>query len=176
MKRAALCHPDKPHKGRGLCNACLKKKRLNDHPELRIKKNEAERKRRAKNPGAVAAMWVKWHAENPGKRDEARKAWAFRNPGHANYRAQRRRARLLDSSSPGVPSEVFLQKCKSSDYRCWYCMKKCDRLEREHIVPISRGGQDSPSNVIPACKGCNSSKHNKLLHEWLDIKIPVSAA
>jgi len=38
-------------------------------------------------------------------------------------------------------------------------------LSREHIVPKSRGGEDTWENCITACKSCNQRKGNKLLKE-----------
>jgi 5-methylcytosine-specific restriction endonuclease McrA len=33
-------------------------------------------------------------------------------------------------------------------------------------VPLTRGGSHSITNIVPACKTCNSSKRDRLLHEW----------
>lgn len=50
---------------------------------------------------------------------------------------------------------------------CAYCGHSFahDDLTREHIVPVSRGGQDSWMNCISACRSCNGRKGNRLLHE-----------
>ncbi|MEX8520510.1 MAG: HNH endonuclease [Leptothrix sp. (in: b-proteobacteria)] len=52
-------------------------------------------------------------------------------------------------------------------YVCAYCGVDVahDDLTREHIVPTSRGGQDSWMNCITACRSCNSRKGSRLLHE-----------
>ncbi len=34
-------------------------------------------------------------------------------------------------------------------------------LTRDHVVPISRGGRDRWSNVVTACKSCNTRKGNR---------------
>lgn len=31
----------------------------------------------------------------------------------------------------------------------------------DHIVPITKGGTNQPDNLQPACRACNSSKHNR---------------
>jgi 5-methylcytosine-specific restriction endonuclease McrA len=38
-------------------------------------------------------------------------------------------------------------------------------LSRDHIVPVSRGGRDTWTNVVTACKRCNQRKSNHLLAE-----------
>lgn len=50
---------------------------------------------------------------------------------------------------------------------CMYCGDKPHRsqLSRDHIVPISRGGGDSWTNVITACKRCNNRKAGYTLEE-----------
>jgi hypothetical protein len=47
---------------------------------------------------------------------------------------------------------------KLHDYRCFYCGEKSYSLERDHAIPIDRGGKDHASNIVPACKSCNRSK------------------
>jgi len=32
----------------------------------------------------------------------------------------------------------------------------------DHVIPLSKGGKHLPSNVVPACASCNSSKGNNL--------------
>lgn len=50
---------------------------------------------------------------------------------------------------------------------CAYCGGHFafDDLTREHIVPVSRGGQDSWMNCITACRPCNGRKGNRLPQE-----------
>jgi 5-methylcytosine-specific restriction endonuclease McrA len=50
---------------------------------------------------------------------------------------------------------------------CAYCGQHFpyDALTREHIVPTSRGGQDSWRNCITACRNCNGRKGNRTLDE-----------
>lgn len=50
---------------------------------------------------------------------------------------------------------------------CAYCGQRFrpEDLTREHIVPTSRGGDDSWMNCISACRACNGRKGNRLLQE-----------
>lgn len=45
--------------------------------------------------------------------------------------------------------------------RCAYCGRKIRKLTQDHVVPVSLGGSYTPSNIIPSCLSCNSSKGNK---------------
>jgi 5-methylcytosine-specific restriction endonuclease McrA len=50
---------------------------------------------------------------------------------------------------------------------CLYCGKHFDdiQLSRDHVNPLSRGGQDVWTNVVTSCKRCNAHKGHKLLDE-----------
>jgi 5-methylcytosine-specific restriction endonuclease McrA len=61
-------------------------------------------------------------------------------------------------------------KCilKSFDSRCAYCGSNKD-IQQDHIIPISRGGEHAPWNVIPCCSDCNRRKKNSVgfeLPQW----------
>jgi len=44
--------------------------------------------------------------------------------------------------------------------QCKICNKKSNHLENHHIIPISRGGDDSESNLIKICTKCHSLAHD----------------
>jgi len=50
---------------------------------------------------------------------------------------------------------------------CAYCGDRFhfDELTREHITPVSRGGNDSWMNCITACRSCNGAKGNRMPEE-----------
>ncbi len=52
--------------------------------------------------------------------------------------------------------------------RCAYCRRAVgwERLTRDHVVPRSRGGRDTPDNVLPACRSCNRRKRSRRLMEF----------
>ncbi len=43
---------------------------------------------------------------------------------------------------------------------CHYCGQKFKpaELTMDHVVPLARGGVSAQSNLVPACKACNSGK------------------
>lgn len=42
--------------------------------------------------------------------------------------------------------------------RCFYCGKRNVRLTKDHVIPLSDGGEDIPNNIVPACWPCNYKK------------------
>lgn len=52
---------------------------------------------------------------------------------------------------------------------CAYCGGG-GALQRDCILPISRGGRYTLTNVVPACASCNASKCNREVTSWLRRK------
>ena len=44
---------------------------------------------------------------------------------------------------------------------CKYCGAK-ERIEADHIVPLSKGGKNDISNIQPLCRSCNARKSARL--------------
>lgn len=52
---------------------------------------------------------------------------------------------------------------------CAYCGAS-GPLQKDCLLPISRGGRYTLANVVPACRSCNASKCNTELTTWLRRK------
>lgn len=111
------------------------------------------------------------------------KAWAAKNDPEKVYRAQH-----ISIPAPRVvilnhyvkvtsfrirPEKLTNQNLfKRDEYTCCYCgkvrgisLRKGDRLEREHIIPLSKNGKDTWDNVVTACSTCNHYKANRTPEE-----------
>ena len=64
---------------------------------------------------------------------------------------------------PLTNRELFLRDA----HLCMYCGGhfKESYLTRDHVIPMSRGGKDRWSNVVTACRSCNTHKGNKIPEE-----------
>jgi 5-methylcytosine-specific restriction endonuclease McrA len=64
-----------------------------------------------------------------------------------------------------VPSLNNRELFRRDRYTCGYCAGTFADLDltREHIVPTSKGGEDSWLNCITACNPCNNKKGSKTL-------------
>lgn len=58
---------------------------------------------------------------------------------------------------------LLIRECFGN--RCAYCGRKLP-LEQEHFIALTKGGEYTINNIIPACKSCNSSKGNKDFFVW----------
>ena len=53
---------------------------------------------------------------------------------------------------------------------CAYCGATGEALQRDCVLPVSRGGRYTLTNVVPACRPCNTSKCNDEVTGWLRRK------
>jgi 5-methylcytosine-specific restriction endonuclease McrA len=53
---------------------------------------------------------------------------------------------------------------------CAYCGAQDRALQRDCVLPISRGGRYTWENVVPACGSCNASKCNAEVTTWMRRK------
>lgn len=99
-----------------------------------------------------------WKRAHP----DAWKRWAERNPGLVAATRSRRRARKANAPVNDFTGEQWIALQESYGHRCAYC-NECfpGKLTQDHIVPLSKGGPNTLSNVVPACAWCNTSKGNR---------------
>lgn len=50
---------------------------------------------------------------------------------------------------------------------CAYCGASGVPLQKDCVLPISRGGRYTVDNVVPACGSCNASKCNAEVTGWM---------
>jgi hypothetical protein len=53
---------------------------------------------------------------------------------------------------------------------CAYCGASGMPLQRDCVLPLSRGGRYTLDNIVPACGPCNASKCNDEVTGWLRRK------
>ncbi len=69
----------------------------------------------------------------------------------------RHKIRLESELTPLLSNRELFRR---DGHLCMYCGRRfADKdLTRDHLVPLSRGGKDSWSNVVAACQSCNHAK------------------
>jgi 5-methylcytosine-specific restriction endonuclease McrA len=55
---------------------------------------------------------------------------------------------------------------------CIYCGKELDKytITLDHMIPKSKGGNDTMDNLVASCKECNTEKADMLPQEFLESK------
>lgn len=103
----------------------------------------------------------RWREENRDKRRETARAWRQKNPDKVRERERKRRSRKLRAEG-SYTNEEFAALCKKYGNKC-LCCGACKPLHADHVVPLSKGGNDFIDNIQPLCRVCNSSKHDKII-------------
>ena len=104
----------------------------------------------------------KWNKENKERANEHVRKY-YRTPkGKAlSQRGEAKRRANLKEVINTLTSEEWLNILKEYDYKCAYCGKKLiDSFDttRDHIIPLSKGGDNTKENIVPACRSCNCKK------------------
>ena len=53
---------------------------------------------------------------------------------------------------------------------CAYCGDDAAAMQKDCVLALSRGGRYTLSNVVPACRSCNTSKCNDEVTGWMRRK------
>jgi len=114
---------------------------------------EKDRQRYAENPQKYRAHVQTWRIENPEK--------------HA---AKERNRRALKRAAEGAHTAADIEAQYQRQHgKCYYCNCKLNgKYHVDHIVPLVRGGRNSPDNLVISCAVCNEKKHDRLPHEWIE--------
>lgn len=84
--------------------------------------------------------------------------------GKATRKAITARYRALREAAEGnLTASEWLEILRQHKHRCYYCKRKMQNLTMDHVIPLSKGGSHTKENIVPACRSCNSRKHNKIV-------------
>ena len=122
---------------------------------------EAERKRRQTPEFKEAErkrMQTPEYKEVERKRRQTPDGKATKRRGN-----HKRRALKANCTTESIDETKIWDEC---DNQCIYC-GSTERLELDHVIALSNGGPNCESNLVIACKSCNSSKGNRPLIKWL---------
>ena len=86
------------------------------------------------------------------------------NLGKDCIKSQKRRSLKRNLESTLTPAQWEKVK-RYFNNCCAYCGKE-KPLTQEHFVPLTKDGEYTHNNIIPACQVCNSSKSDSSFFEW----------
>jgi hypothetical protein len=131
---------------------------------------------RENNPGAVKEANTKYYRLRRKTNPEALREYSreinrrWRNANREKYRNHVRARHALRRAAGRralVPLTVESKQQRFALFAdcCAYCGSS-NRITVDHVHPLKKGGLDTPSNIVPACLSCNSSKHTSPMEEW----------
>lgn len=133
-----------------------------------IKKRLLQRKRHIyyiKNKEKIIERTRQYYKKNRLKYTIWRKLWSKSHPKHGAHQSALRRLRIKGVAGRHTHKE-WIEKCKLYRNRCFYCGKK-GILTKDHKIPVSLGGNNNISNIVPSCLSCNIKKFQKTLEQFL---------
>ena len=89
--------------------------------------------------------------------------------GTRRARSARKRKRRMDRVEHDLSAEQWMA-LQAAWGGCAYCGATGTPLQRDCVLPISRGGRYTLDNIAPACGSCNASKCNDEVTGWLRRK------
>lgn len=109
------------------------------HPEEKRVRAAAEREKHAERYRQKARAWQRANPERARAAGRNREAKKRANGGHFSF----------------ADWQAALEQ---TGHGCFYCGITTEPLQRDHVIPIARGGIHDPSNIVPACGPCNRRK------------------
>jgi 5-methylcytosine-specific restriction endonuclease McrA len=149
------------------------------YAERRVTQTEKQRRYRQENKTAVDA---RERAYRETHREEARlraRAWTAANPEKVRLQSKRKRqraksrerirstnARRYRATGSHTLRDVSRQYALQDGCCFWCDVSLRGVFEKDHLIPLFRGGSDGPENLVIACRKCNRSKSAKLPLDW----------
>jgi 5-methylcytosine-specific restriction endonuclease McrA len=124
------------------------------------------------NREAILTGCKKYYENNREKVLAKCKRWRINNPMKARAIKKRRNAMKIGATVYDLECSDWQGLLRVFANHCAYCGKAetdVGLLTQDHIIPVSRGGDHTMINIVPACVSCNSKKGNKTLEEWRSI-------
>jgi 5-methylcytosine-specific restriction endonuclease McrA len=139
----------------------------------RAKANQKRWYRENKNQAAAKAK--RWAEENAERIKAVTKAYESRPEVKAKHRQWEKdnpekvkaknmqRGRRMKSVEGHCTAEELQARIDLDGRKCYLCGCDWDALPTrdqtiDHVIPVSKGGSNWPSNLRPACRSCNSKK------------------
>lgn len=166
MKKCTVCGLEKPcsefgkekrNKSglRGDCKTCYKIKRdkwMKSNPDYFKEYHERTGYRKKK------------YQADREKELESNKQWRTLNREKLSLKQSKYR-QLGKSLIYDYSDSLWMYTLLFFKFQCVYCGSK-ENLQKEHVIPFSKGGEYTIRNIVPACKSCNCSKKDKDLKDW----------
>jgi 5-methylcytosine-specific restriction endonuclease McrA len=117
--------------------------------------------RRVAHRNAHPELYAAYYRAHAVQNRQRSAAYQRAHPEWAHSQVAKHRARRLCAPVSDFTEAQWRAMKDFYDHRCAYCGKKPKRLTQDHITPLSKGGSHTLSNIVPACRSCNSSKGTK---------------
>lgn len=176
----------------GLCNFCrscksamkrealekngdkIREQKRASHHRYKEKNNERTRLWMEENKDRVQAEQRHKYATDEAYREYMLNnalSWPKKNP-QAFKAIQKRRDERMKAIGGEVPKDVKRRIWLEQEELCGYCGIRLfeGEYECDHILAVSRNGNNDRDNLCVCCDNCQGSKGHKTLEEWMIIR------
>lgn len=157
------------------CKICIKLRKAKYNEANKERKSAYNKEYRERNREKLIEHYKNYRKNNQEKIKEYREANKKRAIEYAKEYRKLNRDKVISTNQKRkarkkhLPATLTAEQWgyikKYFDNKCAYCGQEAD-LQQEHFVPLSKGGEYTKDNIIPACRNCNYSKYNKDFFEW----------
>jgi 5-methylcytosine-specific restriction endonuclease McrA len=127
------------------------------HPDVIQRRNKGWQ---ARNPEKYAAAIARWQREHPTQRREAVRRYHQKNPAERSKHRRNYEARRLSAEGDYTQADWDAIVDRQGG-RCIDCRVSA-KLTVGHLIPLSRGGSNHPSNIAGQCKSCNCKQGTRI--------------
>lgn len=182
IRPCSKCGEMKPHHSNGLCTKCYGKQRTStDDFKIRAAKYMREKRKRfpdffklfdrKRHQTQSRLEWKHKYEQKEHVKEKKRayiKEYNKQNKDKRDNWGHARRSRVR-----GLPHDLTVAEwneiVESHNHCCHYCGNHSDALQREHKIPVSRGGGFTKENIVPACPTCNYRKNKMTDKEFFEF-------
>lgn len=154
-------HTEKRKEYRAANREAIRLKAREKYKENAEKNREISAERRKTKRAEIAAYNKQWRLDNIETERAIKRAWRKANPekNRAIHAARRAVKIAAEGRHTGDDLKAIFAAQKG---KCAYCRASVKAgYQVDHIVALSKGGSNWPSNLQLTCGSCNSRKHNK---------------
>ena len=159
------------HGLRSFCKKCYvaKNRARKQTDEYKAKAKEYRARHYEENKEMYAKRWQERYHANREYHLRRVAEYIKNNPEKAKegWRRKDRRRREKTKGLIETYTTEQWQDCKKHfGETCAYCGERANKLTQDHFQPLSKNGEYTHYNIVPACVSCNSSKGDKSFYSW----------